>query len=66
MNDAVRKPCQDIKHGILMRRQKFAQIGTIEHVLQCRQHSDPDRWTPFARDHASTPTQLRHLSKVDA
>lgn len=50
MTDPIRQPCQKIKRCSLMSRQDVANVGAVENIFHCREHTDPDGRTPIAWD----------------
>jgi hypothetical protein len=43
MCNSVWQPSKNIQNDIFMRREYVAKIGTVEYILESREHADPDR-----------------------
>lgn len=50
VHDAIRKPCQNVQEGILIRRKHVAQVCAIYDILESWKNANPDVRTNFSWD----------------
>lgn len=57
MNNAVRKPGQNVKDGVLVGREDVGEVGAVQHILKSWQDTNPNMGSVIVRNKATGKCQ---------